>query len=435
MFARLFILCVFFSSFGLEIFVTKGTLRPIVFSLAISDVSGNGGEFADQMREIAVADLMNSGMFVVKPADQSAKQVFTRFDMEAMRSKEIKIYVGCVVEKCDEAACIIRLRIIHDTGDDPETVDIRLNCKMDDLRLLSHQVANAIYQIAWSIPGDFDSKIVYVNKTGGSNTLVLIDRDGSNSQILDQGSIISTPSVSKDGNRIAYAKHVNHYYCLFIYDRRTGQKIQLTQPGKICYAPVFSNDGSFIVFSMSANGSTSLCKMDLATKKVISLTHAKGWIDTTPAFTASGTELIMISDRKAGTPKPYVYGLGRDTIKEIKTTSGAYYDPSCCINPYNNTVTQVCFFKRKGGMAYLGMLLLDSGFNTIQERLLWQGPRLFSPSWGINGTSIVFSTNKQIKRINIFTGAVEVLTSFGTPNTPVVATRPLWEQKVATRVM
>lgn len=444
----IFIIFTVCNAFSLEIFITKGTIKPIVFSFVGQNFSKNSMDrktpesnniledsVASAIRQVVVSDLMNSGMFKTGQAAQSVKEIFSRLDVDLMRAQEVKISVGCAIEQAAEDKVIVRVKIVHDVGDVPEIVDLRFQCNMDNLRLLSHHIANAIYQVAWSIPGDFDSQIVYVDKQQGNNALVLMDRDGSNSTIIDQSSIISTPSVSKDGRYVCYAKHVGHFYCLFLYDRKTGSKEQLTEKGKICYSPVFSKDGSFLVFSMSAGGSTSLYRMNLANKQINRLTFAKGWIDTTPAFTASGKELIMISDRSKGTPKPYVYGIDNGYMKQIQTAGGAYYDPACCTNPFNKDITQVCFFKRKGGMAYLGMFLLDNNFDTLQEKLLWQGPRLYAPSWGINGTSVIFSTNTQLKRINIFTGATEILTTFGKPNTPVVSVRPAWEQTVNIRIM
>ena len=94
----------------------------------------------------------------------------------------------------------------------------------EDEAILAHKIANIVHQIAWNVAGDFDSKLLVVNKIRGENKLMLYDRDGTNEKMLDSAPIISTPNVSKDGTKVAYVKHVNGFACIFMCDLQNAQK-------------------------------------------------------------------------------------------------------------------------------------------------------------------------------------------------------------------
>ena len=74
-----------------------------------------------------------------------------------------------------------------------------------EMRRMSHQIADRIYEKITGIRGVFSTRIAYVLQTGNTYELQIADADGQNPQVMlrSKHSIIS-PAWSPDGKRMAY---------------------------------------------------------------------------------------------------------------------------------------------------------------------------------------------------------------------------------------
>lgn len=382
-----------FSMFAIEIKITQGMVQPITFQFSCND---------EEMQRKVTQNLVSNGMFIEDFASTS------------------RLIVKCSV---NENSCHVIASF------DGQIFNKTFSKNAFDL------ISNYLHQIAWNIPGDFTSKLLVIHRGGQKkasknkdNVLILYDRNGEKPVILDKAPIISTPNVSRDGTKIAYVKHINHFACIFLYDLQTNKSIQLTPSTHIFSSPMFEENNS-IICAGSRNGSTSLYRINLKTQQISSLTHADKWIDTCPTATAKKDHLIIISDMKnRNKPEICVLDLSgsKAAYRQISNLKGSYNDPACAINPFSPSITHVAFFKRANNMAYLGLMMLDNELNLMQERLLWQSKLVFAPSWSYDGITLFFSTGEQIKRINIYTGKVQTIIDqkqtsvYGAPKSAVV---------------
>jgi Tol biopolymer transport system component len=147
-----------------------------------------------------------------------------------------------------------------------------------------------------------DGKTVALLSNKGSDysatALYTIDRDGSNLKQVT-GGVSSRPVFSRDGRRLAYAKHekADIYGArrsdLFLYDLATKKETRVTHALRAS-DPQFSPDGSRLVCVINGDGTHRLATMDADGKNYrVILAGEKGTQYYTPQFSPDGTRILF----------------------------------------------------------------------------------------------------------------------------------------------
>ena len=86
-----------------------------------------------------------------------------------------------------------------------------------EIRRMSHQIADRIYEKITGVRGVFSTRIAYVLQTGNKYELQIADADGQNPQVMlrSKHSIIS-PSWAPDGKRLAYVSFESNKPVVYI---------------------------------------------------------------------------------------------------------------------------------------------------------------------------------------------------------------------------
>ena len=259
-----------------------------------------------------------------------------------------------------------------------------------DLRSVSHQIADIIYQKITGVRGAFWTRIAYITAVGlGNNTtysLIVADSDGYNPQVVARSreSLLS-PAWSPDGKKIAYVSFESGNSNIYVQDITTGSRQLVEAHAKgINGAPAWSPDGSKLAVALSYVGNLELFTLDLATHKETRLTHSLS-IDTEPVWTPDGQSLYFTSDRS-----------GQPQIYKIPATGGT--PERITFQGQNNADADVSYDGKQVAMVQgngnvYRIAVMDRSLGN-QVRFLSPGPLDGSPSFAPNASMLLYSATE-----------------------------------------
>lgn len=169
-------------------------------------------------------------------------------------------------------------------------------------------VVNAAADIAGVYSPD-GSQIAFVSDREGGYEIYIIDSDGANPRNLsfNKGQDL-WPSWSPDGTTIAYSHGAGSRgkrYVYLINADGTG-KMRLAEGN----APSFSPDGNKLIFTKytsDENKATTLHMMDLANKKISTITYKNELaLKSAPSFSGDGKSLVMIQQESLNEPSSII---------------------------------------------------------------------------------------------------------------------------------
>jgi Tol biopolymer transport system component/DNA-binding winged helix-turn-helix (wHTH) protein len=131
----------------------------------------------------------------------------------------------------------------------------------------------------------------------------------------------STPQLSPDGRRVAFAADRSGAWEIWASDRDGANAIQLTSLGTAAGAPTWSPDGQRIVFQASRDGQGDIYIVPAVGGKPRNLTsHPAN--DTRPSFSHDGKCIYFTSDRSGSRQIWRMAASGEDTVQI--TSNGAF---------------------------------------------------------------------------------------------------------------
>lgn len=268
----------------------------------------------------------------------------------------------------------------------------------------------------------FSSRIVFIEKTKGSYSLVVTDFDGANRQeVLTSDRIIALPRWSSDGQNIYFTYYEKGEPNLYSIEMKSKKmKLISDYPGLNTSASASPN-GKQIALRLSKDGNAELYLMDLTTKKIDRLTNNIG-IDTAPSFSPDGKEITFVSDR-SGNPQIYRLFVNNTSRVERLTEQGKYnQDPN-----YSPDGKYIAFTGRDEKFQF-DIFLFDVQSRAItrvtQNQKKNENPT-FSPEGRLmvfssdrTGTGAIFVSNiKGDKQMMIYKGKGEAITPCWSPET------------------
>lgn len=374
------------ASATLTIHITQGVDKP--YPIAIVPFQATPLKTAalpQGFTHVIVNDLSNSGRFKVLPDEQLPQRPHT-----------LDGFNWSVWQKADTGVDYAVVGQLQPTGSDRYNVSFELltlyaqrplvgqlfsNIPATRLRALAHHISDLIYQAITGQRGVFSTRLAYVdvlNLDGPAPVyrLIVADADGFNARVLlsQTGIAIASPTWSHNGQDLAYVTYVNNRMAIYEINVATGQRQLLVNYPGINSAPAFSpNDQKLAVaLSMGLGADTNIYVLNLKTNKLSRLTSFAN--NTSPAWAPDGQSIVFNSDR-SGSPQLYE------------------------LNLQTHQVT----------------------------RLTYDGVQNFDPHFTPNGQSIVFMHQEtsggsiQIARMNLATGAVQVISNGSLDKSPSVA--------------
>jgi TolB protein len=259
----------------------------------------------------------------------------------------------------------------------------------DNLRRISHIVADAIYKRITGEEGYFDTRIVYIAESGPADRrikrLAIMDQDGFNNRMLTQGrELVLTPRFSPTAQEITYMSYARGTPRVYLFNIDTGQQELLGDYPGMTFAPRFSPDGNKVIFSLSTNGATQIYTQDLRTRKVTQVTTTTA-IDTSPCYSPDGKYITFNSDR-GGVQQIYTMNADGSDIKRISFGAGRYATPV-----WSPRGDLIAFTKWEHDDFQIGVMRPDGS----GERILSHGFLVEGPTWAPNGRVLMFFKQTQ----------------------------------------
>ncbi len=274
---------------------------------------------------------------------------------------------------------------VYDAGNDEMVGGKRYVGSQSVVRLMAHRFADELVFRYTGEPGIARTKIAYVSQQGSARELFVMDYDGYDSrQLTADGFLNLMPRWSPDRRFLVFTAYRNrNTQTIDMMELATGKRWTLVSLGGLNITPSLSFDGNSLAFASSHEGNSEIYRMDTRTKVVQRLTaHPSG--DLSPSWSPSGRELAFASDRSGG---PQIFLMSGDGTNVRRLTFEGDYNAAPVWSPRGNWIAYVCRTPKK---EYKICLITPDGQKRVQ---LTAGPGVDdSPSWSPDGRHLVFSS-------------------------------------------
>jgi len=348
------------------------------YPIAIADFANNPA--TQSLAEVIRADLTRSGQFqLINAAGANLNAESTiAYDEWRNRGADYLAY-GSVAQTGGQYSVSYRL---VDSVRQTQLDGVAFAGSEKELRRISHQIADRIYEKITGIRGVFSTRLAYVLQTGNSYELQIADADGQNPQVMlrSRHSIIS-PAWSPDGKKLAYVSFENEKPVVYVQTLATGHREPLANFKGNNSSPAWAPNGNQLAVVLSRDGISQIYTLN-ADGSGLRRVMRSPLIDTEPSFTPDGNSLVFVSDR-GGAPNIYKVGLGGGDAQRI-TFNGSYN-----ISPeVSADGTSLVYVTRRNGAFRIATQDMATG----SEQLLTAGPDDQSPSFAPNGMQILYSS-------------------------------------------
>ncbi len=374
-----------------HILVPSGSDRATPIAVVPFALQG-GSVLPEDMADIIGNDLRNSGYYAPIPRQNmisqpsQASEVIFR-DWKALGAQYVM--VGSIVPAGG------RLQVqyaLFNVATEQQVLTGSVSGTTDQLRDMSHYIADQSFEKLTGIKGAFSTRMLYVtaerfSKDNTRYTLQRSDYDGARAvTLLQSREPILSPRFAPDGKRIAYVSFEQRRPRIFVQHIDTGRREQITNFEGLNGAPAWSPDGSRLAFVLSKDGNPDIYVMNMASRQMSRVTAGPG-INTEPFWGKDGSTIYFTSDRGG---KPQIY----------KTNvSGGGAERATFVGNYNanpklsaDEKTQVMIHRQQGftNFKVAAQDLLRGSVKILSETSLDE-----SPTVAPNGTMLIYATRQQ----------------------------------------
>jgi TolB protein len=346
--------------------------------IAVTEFSGpSGRELSDIIRDdldfTGILICLDRNAFIEGPSQPFAPKNWSFIGAEA-------VVKGAVSGTRNLVATVS----LYDVLEGREILRKEYQTEASLLRPLAHTIAGDIYKQITGEAGIFRTRIAYVVRKGGEDSLQMMDWDGHRTSTPGiKGNVVLSPRWSRDGSRLIYSSERNRQWGIYLLDfRKTAETKVFTSKGTNIAGDFFPNAEEF-VFSSSMNGTQDLYSYSIPSSKLSRLTSSRG-IEVSPSLAPDGSQIVFVSDRDGS---PQLFLMSRDGYTIRRLTYNGPYNTSPSWSPKGD---RIVFSGRQGGKNQIFTISPDgSGITQLTDRGNNEDPS-FSP----DGRYIVFSSDR-----------------------------------------
>ena len=257
----------------------------------------------------------------------------------------------------------------------------------EQLRVVSHQIADLIYEKLTGTKGYFNTQIAYVTASGFGPgrrfELVVADADGYNPRsIATSREPLMSPAWSPNGKKLAFVGYERGRSAILVYNLASGELKKVVSEKGINGAPAWLPDGSKLVVTLSFETNPDLYLIDLNGGPRRRLTDHYG-IDTEASISPDGLQVAFTSDR-GGSPQIYIVSINGGEPRRVTFQGRQNLRPR-----YSPDGKSLLVVNAEGGRYTIGVVDLQSG----AFRNLSDGPIDESPSFAPNGSMVIYASS------------------------------------------
>ncbi len=346
--------------------------------IAISEFGGRSGkEVSDVIRDdldfTGIFLCLDKNIFIEGPSQSFQVRNWTMIGAEAVVKGTLRGEKGLTAAVS-----------LYDVIEGREIFRKEYEAESSLARPLAHTIANDIYKQMTGEPGIFRTRIAFVARKGGEDSLTLMDWDGQRVSGLGiRGNVLLTPHWSRDGSKLIYSAERYRQWGIYLlnFKKMTETKI-FSSKGTNIAGDFFPNADEF-AFSSSMGGTQDLYTYTISASKLSRLTSSRG-IEVSPALSPDGDQISFVSDRD-GSPQLFIMGRDGYTIRRL--TFGGSYNTSPSWSPKGD---KIVFSGRQGTKNQVFTINPDgAGLAQLTDKGNNEDPS-FSP----DGRYIVFSSDR-----------------------------------------
>lgn len=374
-----------------NILVTSGSDRAAPIAVVPFGLQG-GAVLPEDMADIIGNDLRNSGYYAPIPRQNmislpsQASEVIFR-DWKALGAQYVM--VGSIVPSGG------RLQVqyaLFNVATEQQVLTGSVSGTTDQLRDMSHYIADQSFEKLTGIKGAFSTRMLYVTAERFSTnstryTLQRSDYDGARAvTLLQSREPILSPRFAPDGKRIAYVSFEQRRPRIFVQHIDTGRREQITNFEGLNGAPAWSPDGNRLAFVLSRDGNPEIYVMDMNSRQMTRVTNNPA-IDTEPFFGKDGSTLYFTSDR-GGKPQIYKTTIGSGGAERV--TFVGNYNANPKLSADEKTLVMI---HRQEGFTNFKVAAQDLQRGSV--KILSDTNLDESPTVAPNGTMLIYATRQQ----------------------------------------
>ncbi len=374
-----------------NILVTSGSDRATPIAVVPFGLQG-GSVLPEDMADIIGNDLRNSGYYspiprqsMISQPTQASEVIFR--DWKALGAQYVM--VGSIVPSGG------RLQVqyaLFNVATEQQVLTGSVAGSVDQLRDMSHYIADQSFEKLTGIKGAFSTRMLYVTAERFSTnntryTLQRSDYDGARAvTLLQSREPILSPRFAPDGKRIAYVSFEQKRPRIFIQHIDTGRREQVTNFEGLNGAPAWSPDGSRLAFVLSKDGNPDIYVMNVASRQISRVTAGPG-INTEPFWGKDGNTLYFTSDR-GGKPQIYKQSVSGGSAERV--TFVGNYNANPKLSADEKTLVMI---HRQQGFTNFKVAAQDLQRGSV--KILTETSLDESPTVAPNGTMLIYATRQQ----------------------------------------
>ncbi len=346
------------------------------------------------------SDLNTSGVFKVIGITDRSLHAYTpaTLNLAALQASGAQYaVVGQIFNEGGQA--VVKFWLI-DVASKQELIAFEKRGNPAQLRRMSHQIADIIYEKITGKSGAFASRIAYILKTGKAYELQVADADGYGAQtVLKSRMPIMSPRWSPDGGKLAYVSFELEKPVVYVHELRSGKRWQAANFKGSNSSPAWSPDGRQLAVVLSKDGGSQIFVVNVDGSNPRRVSQG-GEINTEPSFTADGRSIIFTSDR-GGSPQIYRASINGGNAERLTFSSG--YNASGKISPDGKSMT---YITRDNGYRVAIMDLASRRSTTLTSTNADDSPSfapnsamiLYETDVGRRGTLAIVSSDGKVKQ-------------------------------------
>jgi len=256
-------------------------------------------------------------------------------------------------------------------------------------RLAAHQFADAITEAVTGLPGFASGKLAFVAGPTRTQELYLADMDGFNARaITHDGTISASPSLNRDGTKLAYTSYKSYYPDVYLIDLISGSRARIAFFPGINTGPSFSPDGSRIALTLSKDGNPEIYTMSTDGGSLTRITRTRG-AETSPSWSPTGDRLVYSSDDR-GSPQLFISSA--TSTADASDMDHLVTGNSYCTKPdWSPDGKWIAFTTRVGGQFQIGVF--DVAGRTAQLITTSGGQ---DPAWTRDSRHLAYANNGRL---------------------------------------